>query len=386
MADKKHRFHVIILAAGDGTRLGKAIPKQYLALGGRSILAHSIEKFTQIENCANIIVVYGELHAPHLVSLPDAVHKIVGGKTRCESVSKGLAALGDFDDDEIVLIHDAARPLVSVHDILSCYHTALHNDAATLATPIADTLYRQNEGPVKRDDLWAIQTPQAFKLALIREAHRLIIPEAIHTDDAGLVRAIGHDVSLVTSTSPNFKITTAEDLIMAEAVLAQNTHKEYRTGLGYDVHAFDPDERDITSIRLCGIDVPYHRRLAGHSDADVGLHALTDAILGAIGEGDIGLHFPPSDMTFKDMDSAIFLRHALKLMKQKGGALVNADVTLICEKPKVGPHRESIRNKLAELLELPYERVNIKATTTEKLGFTGREEGIASQAIVSIAF
>ncbi|MCL4677072.1 MAG: bifunctional 2-C-methyl-D-erythritol 4-phosphate cytidylyltransferase/2-C-methyl-D-erythritol 2,4-cyclodiphosphate synthase [Alphaproteobacteria bacterium] len=391
------RFHVVLVAAGGGVRSGQTVPKQYCPLGGQPILRHSLNTFRQIPGLDSLITVINPEHSPLYeaavkgFSLPSP---IPGGKTRKESVFKGLEALPSADDRAIVLIHDAARPFVRQEDIMALVQTIADGaEAATLAHPVADTvlyaLMREGDPfcgePAQRTNLWAVQTPQAFRLGVIKKAHMESPAELEATDDAGLVRAMGVDVKLVQGSPLNLKITYPKDLAVAEEMYAAMSEIETRTGTGYDVHAFAETEDSPQSIRLCGVDIPFGRRLAGHSDADVGLHALTDAILGAIGGGDIGTHFPPSNPAFKGMDSAAFLKHASDLLKQKGGYLINADITMICEAPKIGPHRDAIVARIAEILAVPPDRINIKATTTEGLGFTGRREGIAAQAAVNVA-
>lgn len=391
------RFHVILVAAGGGIRSGQAVPKQYCLLGGQPILRHSMETFKGIPGLESLLTVINPEHSLLYegcvsgLSLPPPV---AGGKTRKESVYNGLKALPSHAPEAIVLIHDAARPLATREDILALVQVIAEGaDAATLAHPVADTvLYASGRDgaywcseSVERTNLWAVQTPQAFRLGVIKKAHKEC-PEGLDaTDDAGLVRALGLDVQLVKGSPLNFKITYPKDLTVAEEIYAAMNGMETRTGAGYDVHTFAESEQSPTHIRLCGIDIPFGRRLAGHSDSDVGLHALTDALLGAIGEADIGTHFPPSNPAFKGMDSAVFLKHAVGLLKQKGGHLINADITLICEAPKIGPHRDAIVVRLADILSVTPDRINIKATTTEGLGFTGRREGIAAQAAVNVA-
>ncbi len=293
--------------------------------------------------------------------------------------------LNYLKNEEIILIHDAARPCLESEDIKKLLAALQTSRAATLATPVSTTL-RRSEGEkeaadiIPRDDLWAIQTPQAFRYGDLLTAHRKADPEKKYTDDTQLVSALGIAVKLIEGRETNIKITRPEDFELAEKFL--DRQPLFLTGMGFDVHAFSKDRPG--PARLCGIDVPSAQALEGHSDADVALHALTDAILGAIGEGDIGRHFPPSNDEFKNMDSAVFLEHALDLMRRAAGALVNLDLTLICEAPKIAPYAKAMRARLAEISGLPSARVNIKATTTEKLGFTGRGEGIAAQAVVSV--
>lgn len=379
-------FSLIIVAAGSGTRLGHDIPKQYISIGGQSILQHTLNAFIGVTGLKDICIVMNESHESlFYAALPDMAANICacyGGETRQDSVRNGLNAL-DLNDDDIVLIHDAARPFVDRVDIQSLIDAMQSHKAATLAHPVADTLRyvddHQNAGQtVLRDHLWAVQTPQAFHAGVLKRAHAQNNQGA--TDDTALVSASGIPVHFIKGNKRNVKITQKEDLDLAQHLLPTETH----IGTGFDVHAFDEASLDVKSVRLCGVDVAYDRALMGHSDADVGLHALTDAVLGAIGAGDIGMHFPPSNDDFKGMDSAIFLQRAIEIMRDKSGFLVNADVTLICERPKIGKYREAMVKRIAEIMGVAKHRVNIKATTTEKLGFTGRKEGIAAQAAVSI--
>ncbi|MGN7438418.1 MAG: bifunctional 2-C-methyl-D-erythritol 4-phosphate cytidylyltransferase/2-C-methyl-D-erythritol 2,4-cyclodiphosphate synthase [Alcanivorax sp.] len=386
MGIKSKSFHIIIVAAGSGRRLSSDMPKQYLTLGGVAILRRTLDVFQKHDALGTVCVVINPDHKVYYenaVRGMDGIKLCHGGETRQQSVNNGLKELA-CDADDIVLIHDAARPFLRLTDIDSVLYAMERYDAASLAVPVADTLrYANEEGiandPVSRDHLWAMQTPQAFKYKTIIKAHESYKDDATFTDDTQMVSAMGVDVKLVRAGKHNFKITTQEDLHMAERMLST----EVRTGMGFDVHAFDEAD-DVTSIRLCGVDIPFDRKLKGHSDADVGLHTITDAILGAIGEGDIGQHFPPSNNDFKDMDSAIFLEKAMELLRTAGGKLINVDVTMICERPKIGDHKDAIILRIAEILGVSPRRVNIKATTTEKLGFTGRKEGIAAQAVVSV--
>lgn len=380
-------FSLIIVAAGSGTRLGHEIPKQYLPLGNMTVLRHTLNAFKAVDGLKAICVVTNPAHKDLLKESIFGLDGIIithGGSTRQQSVHNGLKAL-NLNREDIVLVHDAARPFVQKADIQTLLDTLQTHDAATLACPVADTLSYANENGfaenyVSRENLWAVQTPQGFRAGLLNNAHEQAEENKVYTDDTALVAALGTPIKYVASSRKNFKITRKEDMELAQHLLPTETH----IGTGFDVHAFDENSLDVKVVRLCGVDVPYDRKLKGHSDADVGLHALTDAILGAIGEGDIGLHFPPSNNDFKDMDSARFLEHAIKLMNDKHGFLVNADITLICERPKIGEHRDAMVKRIAEIMGVAERRVNIKATTTEKLGFTGRKEGIAAQAAVSI--
>jgi len=309
---------------------------------------------------------------------------VAGGDTRAASVCAGLAAL-DGADDTPVLIHDAARPFLSaavINRLLEALHDA---DGALPALPVADSLRRGVEGlvvgGVERDDLWRAQTPQAFRLKTIRDAYAAWTDADAPTDEAAVVERAGGRVRLVDGDARLMKLTYPEDFAMAEALSVTATSpKTMRFGQGYDVHRWGAG----TSVWLCGVEIPHDQTLIGHSDADAGLHALTDAILGAIADGDIGDHFPPSDPQWKGASSDRFLVYAAERVAARGGRIVNVDVTLICEQPKVKPHRQAMRERLAELLKLPLDAVSVKATTTEGLGFTGRGEGLAAQAVVSV--
>ncbi len=356
-------------------------PKQYLSLFGKSVLRRAIEAFLGCEGLQSLRVIIDLKDAD---SYHDAVHGldlhpfITGGKSRKESVYNGLQASDNVKPEEIILIHDAARPFTSTDEILQVVQATAKHKAATLVTPIADTLINHKTATrPDRDDLYALQTPQGFEYGIIKAAHENAAPDALHTDDSALVGKVEY----IHGSRQNFKITTPEDWRMAETLI-QAEYADTRTGMGFDVHAFDPDMTG--PVRLCGIDVPHDYALKGHSDADVGLHTITDAILGAIGKGDIGQHFPPSNDTYKDMDSAIFLRKAVEILHTHGGILKNIDITLICERPKIGPHAPKMRQRIAQITGLALDRINVKATTTERLGFTGRGEGIAAQAVATI--
>ncbi|GGY40225.1 bifunctional enzyme IspD/IspF [Parvularcula lutaonensis] len=305
-----------------------------------------------------------------------------GGAERQASVLRGLEALAREEPD-IVLIHDGARPFVSSATIDRVIDAARRDSGAIAALPVSDTLKRAGDGPVisgtvPRDRLWRAQTPQGFRFEEILDLHRQFSEREDMTDDASLFEAAGRPVTLVEDDPTNIKITRPEDFALAERLL--ESAMETRVGQGFDVHAFE----DGDHVTLCGVDIPHTQKLRGHSDADVGMHALTDAIYGALAEGDIGQHFPPSDEQWRGAPSEVFLRHAAELVKKRGGRILHTDVTLICEAPKVGPHREAMRGALAEIMGISLDRVAVKATTTEKLGFTGRGEGIAAQALVTV--
>lgn len=374
-------FYALIVAAGKGERMGSDLPKQYVKINGKTVLRHTLETFLNTPGLAGIQVMIDPQHkdlyeeATRGLKIPPALS---GGNSRKISVNNGLQSFSKLKNEDIILIHDSVRPLVKTADILSLVNSLKTEKAATLASPVADTLRHEKGNTIDRDGLWAVQTPQGFHYGAIKAAHEKSQDDA--TDDAGLAAAAGFHVKLVRGHKTNIKITTPDDLEFARALLERT---ETRTGTGFDVHAFDQNKKG--PVRLCGIDVDHTYALAGHSDADVGLHALTDAILGAIAEGDIGRHFPPSDMTFKNMDSAVFLERAVELVAQKNGKIINLDLTLICEMPKITPHAEKMIARVADICKISPSRISIKATTTEKLGFTGRGEGIAAQAIASIA-
>jgi len=376
----------LIVAGGSGRRFGAALPKQYLTLAGRSILQRTIDVFLGSASIAHIQVVinpdaaplYDRSVIPHSKILPPAA----GGAGRRDSVRAGLEALVPHAPD-FVLIHDAARPFLDPA-LIDRTLAAAGDGGAIAAARMTDTVKRARGTEVAdtldRATLWRAQTPQTFRFDAILAAHRAAIGLAL-PDDAAVAERAGIQVQLIESSDGNMKITTADDLTRAEQRLAPaESIANLRVGNGFDVHRFGPGDH----ITLCGIKVPHGAGLLGHSDADVGLHALTDAILGAICAGDIGQHFPPSDPKWRGADSGMFLRHARDLMAAKGGRLLHVDVTVICERPKVGPHREAMVARIADLLDLPVDRVSVKATTTEQLGFTGRGEGIAAQATATI--
>jgi 2-C-methyl-D-erythritol 4-phosphate cytidylyltransferase/2-C-methyl-D-erythritol 2,4-cyclodiphosphate synthase len=371
----------VIVAAGRGLRAGGGLPKQWRTVAGRVIAAWTLDAFRSSPLVGPIALV---LHpddmglAPGYAGHPDVV-VATGGATRDASVRAGLEALVPFAPD-LVLIHDVARPCVT-HDLIARVVEALDGaEAAAPALAVTDALWRGEAGlvagTVDRAGLWRAQTPQGFRFPLILEAHRRHGGGA--ADDVEVARAAGLDVVIVPGEERNLKITAPEDFARAERLLRDDM--DIRTGNGFDVHAFGPGD----SVMLCGIAVPHDRGLLGHSDADVGMHALTDAIYGALAEGDIGRHFPPSDSQWKGADSALFLGHAVRLAAERGYRVANGDVTLICERPKIGPHAAAMQARLAQIMGLEPGRISVKATTSERLGFTGREEGIAALATVTL--
>lgn len=384
----------IIVAAGRGTRAAGAGagPKQYFLLGGRPVLARSLAAFLEHEAVDFVQPVIhaddGSFYAEAIAGLssPKLLPPVHGGENRQQSVCAGLRALVAFKPRN-VLIHDAARPFVASAVISRAIGALSRHRACLAAVPVADTLKAEVDGlvvrTVDRKGLWRAQTPQGFDFATILAAHEAAAERgrADFTDDAAIAEWQGVPVALVQGSERNIKLTTAEDFELAESLLRAGAPLlETRTGTGFDVHGFEPGDH----VMLCGVRVPHDARLKGHSDADVALHALTDALLGAIGAGDIGQHFPPSDERWKRADSALFLRHAVSLVAERLGRIINADVTIICERPKIGPHREAMRARVAEILGVATKRVSVKATTTEGLGFTGRREGIAAMATASV--
>jgi len=375
-------FSAVIVAAGSGSRAGAGAAKQWRMLGGRPVLRWSAEALIAA-GAREVVVVIPEGAeadaAEALAGLP-GWRAVTGGATRSKSVQAGLHALTG-PDDEPVLIHDAARPFVT-HEHVEALLAALDEaDGAIPALPVSDTLKQEVNGhtmTASRVGLWRAQTPQAFRKLRLVEAYAAWSAEADPTDDAAVIEAGGGRVALAPGDPMLMKLTWPEDFEMAERLAGGA--RIVRVGQGYDAHRFGPGE----AVWLCGVKIAHDAALIGHSDADAGLHALTDALLGAIGEGDIGDHFPPSDPQWKDASSDRFLTHAVELVQARGGRVVNADVTLICEAPKIKPHRQAMRERLAELLGVPLDRVSVKATTTEGMGFTGRREGLAAQAIVSV--
>jgi 2-C-methyl-D-erythritol 4-phosphate cytidylyltransferase/2-C-methyl-D-erythritol 2,4-cyclodiphosphate synthase len=374
------RFSAVIVAAGSGSRVGGPA-KQWRNLAGRPVARWSLEAFLGAGAESVVVVVSPEDRGIAKTAFEGLSGWVLaeGGAERSASVQAGLKAL---DAPGQVLIHDAARPFVTAAHIAALL-AALDAgaDAALPALAVADTLKREERGglaTVPRDGLWRAQTPQAFRYdALVAAFAAWPVGEA-PTDDAAVVERAGGRVARVAGDPMLMKLTYAEDFPMAERLAG--AARIVRTGMGIDAHRFGPGDR----VWLCGVEISHTAALVGHSDADAGLHALTDAILGAIGEGDIGDHFPPSDPQWKGAASDRFLVHALELLRAKGGRLLNVDVTLVCERPKIKPHRQAMRERLAALLALPLDRVSVKATTTEGMGYAGREEGLMAQAIASV--
>lgn len=364
----------LIVAAGSGSRFGGS-PKQTRLLGGRPVVMHCWQAFAEHSGVDRIIVVGDATALP----LPTVAEIVAGGDSRRASVRCGLEALADAAPDR-VLIHDAARPLVPPRVIDDLIRALDEAPGAVPVLPVVDTLAASDGmlgAVVPRDGLVRVQTPQAFEFAAILASHRAWDEAREATDDAQMLRAAGGTVATVAGDARLEKITWAEDLARMEAHVGMIQV----TGSGYDVHRLV----EGADLWMGGIRIPHDRGLSGHSDADVVLHAITDALLGCIGAGDIGSHFPPSDARWRGAASAQFLQHALSLVEEAGGRAEHVDVTIICEAPKIGPHREAMRACIADLLRLPLARVSVKATTTERLGFAGREEGIAAQAVATVS-
>lgn len=371
----------VIVAAGRGERAGGAIPKQYRKVAGSSLVAHALRAFEAHPEIDKVIVVIGEGQDEMLAEAvaPSPVPQtVIGGASRRQSVLNVLSAIADDGGADRVLIHDAARPFLPAR-VIDGLIAALDIDTGAIPVlPVVDTLARGDGAlgdTVPRDGIWRVQTPQAFRFADILAAHKAWPADKEATDDAQMLRHAGGNVALVEGDTMLEKLTHPADFALAEA---RHARPSFRIGSGYDVHRLV----DGDGVWLCGVHIPHDKTLSGHSDADVALHALTDAILGAAAMGDIGQHFPPSDPQWKGAASHIFLSHAVKLVGEAGYSIANADITVICEKPKVGPHREAMQARVAELMGVDIGCVSVKATTTERLGFTGRGEGIAAQAQV----
>ncbi|WP_253341372.1 bifunctional 2-C-methyl-D-erythritol 4-phosphate cytidylyltransferase/2-C-methyl-D-erythritol 2,4-cyclodiphosphate synthase [Sphingobium sp. OAS761] len=375
----------LIVAAGQGSRAGGDVPKQFRMIGGRAVIAHAVDALDR-SPIDRIWIVTGAGQVDMARALVgDRLHIsfIEGADSRRGSVRAGLEAIAAAGGAARVLIHDAARPFLSAdvtHRLLQALDDA---SGAVPVLPVADTLVRDVGGRmgdgVSRERLMRVQTPQAFRLDTILAAHRAWDPAREATDDAGILRAWGHDVTLVQGDEKLEKLTYPQDFARAEAMLA--ARRSTRVGMGYDVHRLAPDEE----LWLGGVRIDHDRGLAGHSDADVALHAIVDAILGALADGDIGSHFPPSDPQWRGASSDRFLAHACERVAARGGVIDHVDLTIICEAPKIGPHREAMQARIAAIAALPMDRVSVKATTTERLGFAGRREGIAAQAVATLS-
>lgn len=393
-----HDTLAVIVAAGRGTRAGPGGPKQYRQLAGRAVLAWTAEAFLSHPQVDAVrVIIHRDDHNAYdaamadLLDHPKLLSPTPGGAERQDSVRLGLESVAEKAPAR-VLIHDAARPFIDAATITRVIDALDDHDGAIAALPVHDTIKKSDGASnpcitdtVPRDALWRAQTPQGFGFDRILNAHRKAEGQKL-TDDAAVAEAAGLSVRLVAGSPDNMKITQAEDFGMAETLLDRKTEAraammEYRTGHGFDVHAFE----DGDAVIICGVSIAHDRKLKGHSDADVGMHALTDAIFGAIGEGDIGDHFPPSDPQWKGAPSRVFLDKARERVAARGGRITHCDVTLMCEAPKIGPHRDAMRAALGEILQIAPERVSVKATTTEQLGFTGRREGVAAMATATVA-
>jgi 2-C-methyl-D-erythritol 4-phosphate cytidylyltransferase / 2-C-methyl-D-erythritol 2,4-cyclodiphosphate synthase len=375
----------LIVAGGRGSRFGGPLPKQYAILAGRPVLRRTLDVFGATPGIDRIQVVVAsgdeDLYRAAVEGM-DLPPPVAGGASRQQSVLNGLESLAAHAPPDLVAVHDAARPFVRVSDIIGCLEALRPGiDGAVLGVPLADTLKKVDDagllaGTVPRTGLWRAQTPQIFRFAKLLAAHRLAAALAEHeatalTDDAAVAERAGLHVVMVEGHDDNRKITTAGDMVST---------METRTAFGFDVHGF----ADGSQVMLGGVAIPHGQALAGHSDADVALHALTDALLGTIGAGDIGKHFPPSDPQWRGVSSDRFLRHAVDLVDAAGGRIVHLDLTVVCEAPRIGPHRDAMVTSIARIAGVERDRVSVKATTTEGLGFTGRREGIAAQAVATV--
>jgi 2-C-methyl-D-erythritol 4-phosphate cytidylyltransferase/2-C-methyl-D-erythritol 2,4-cyclodiphosphate synthase len=390
MTARHHHPHIaaLIVAAGSGSRAGGDVPKQFQSLAGKTVLQRSLAAFTGHAAVDMVVAVLNRGDERHYGQMLGEIPKLSGvaegGASRQESVRNGLEALAGHSPQK-VLIHDAARPLVPARLIDAVIAATDEEHGAIPALAIAETVKRVAAGraveTVPRQDLVTAQTPQGFPFRLILEAHRKAASEghADLTDDAAVAALAGIPVRTVVGDRRNLKLTTREDFAIAEEMLA--AAMDTRSAQGFDVHAFGPG----SSVRLCGLDIPHDSGLVGHSDADVGLHALTDALLGTIGDGDIGQHFPPSDPRWRGASSDRFLADAVRRVRERGGRILHLDVTLICERPKISDYREAMRQAVSAIAGITVGRVSVKATTSERLGFIGRGEGIAALALATVA-
>ncbi len=390
MNDTSTSCVALIVSAGRGHRYGGETPKQYLDLAGISLLARSITALQDHPRISQIrVVIHPDDLALYRESIDDLdiLPPVFGGAERQDSVRLGLESLQEFAPHN-VLIHDAVRPFVDPATIDRLFAALDGGDFGVIpGVAVADTLKRSTNNIItdtfSRANLWRAQTPQAFDFNKILDAHHVAAGSAL-TDDAAIAEASGIQVAIVEGSEDNFKITTAADFERGMQNLRLRINGDQnmtRVGTGFDVHRF----KEGSSVILCGVEIPHDKSLMGHSDADVALHALTDALLGAIGAGDIGVFFPPSDPQWKDVSSDVFLSRAGKEVSDRGGRIINVDLTIICEAPKIGPHRDQMRKRIASILNISTDQVNVKGTTTELLGFTGRGEGIAAQATASVA-
>ena len=377
-------IYALVLAAGRGARFGGTLPKQYLPLGGMTVLRHAVSAFAANTRLAGIqVTIRPEDRGEYEAALTgfNLLPPVAGGAERQDSVRLGLEALAPLKPAR-VLIHDGARPLLDAAMIDRVIDALDRAPAAIPGLPLGDTIKRVADGVITgtldRTGLWRVQTPQGFHFDAILAAHRAVAGQAL-TDDAAVAEVAGIAPVIVMGSEANVKVTTADDLVAAERLIAAR-QADIRVGQGFDVHPFGPGD----SLMVCGVRIAHSAGVVGHSDADVGLHALTDAVLGAIGAGDIGMHFPPSDPQWKGASSDRFLAHAVEMVRARGGGIAQLDVTIICERPRIGPHRAAMVERVAAIAGIAADRVSVKATTTEKLGFTGRGEGIAAQAVATV--
>ncbi|AQS41430.1 MAG: Bifunctional enzyme IspD/IspF [Candidatus Tokpelaia hoelldobleri] len=383
----------LVLAAGRGERAGGDTPKQYALIGGIPVIRHTVAAFLDNKTVSQVVlVIHRDDRARARQALGDLASKVIlaeGGATRQDSTYAGLQALQPHTPD-FVHIHDGARPFIAQEQLEAILHALSPQSGVLLALPVSDTLKQAEDGYVRatipREGLYAAQTPQSFPYPLILAAHQAARTAGRHdfTDDSTLAEWHKIPMKIVAGSPDNMKITWSKDIIMADQRLNKTAchFPDIRTGNGYDVHRLE----DGAGVILCGVHIPWRMKLSGHSDADVGLHALTDALLATHGAGDIGTHFPPSDPQWKGAASDIFVRHAVKLLQQKGGRIANVDITLIAEAPKIGPHRAAMTAALQDMLGIQPERISIKATTNEQLGFIGRGEGISAIATATVIY
>ncbi|MDT2050359.1 MAG: bifunctional 2-C-methyl-D-erythritol 4-phosphate cytidylyltransferase/2-C-methyl-D-erythritol 2,4-cyclodiphosphate synthase [Planktomarina sp.] len=372
------KIAVIIVAAGRGTRAGGTLPKQWQPLMGKPVIQWSVDTFLKNSMINEVIVVYHPDDQNLMNQISNDVQGVLGGATRDASVKCGLSKL-ETSAPDYVLIHDAARPCLDQKLLSECINAVLIKGAVVPAISLKDTLWRGKDYVTEildRNEMFCSQTPQCFSFPLVLSAHSQATMLA--TDDAQIVKSTGHSVAIIPGNEDNIKITGPEDFVRAERILRGNM--KLRVGNGFDVHRFGPG----SSLTLCGVIIESSLALIGHSDADVGMHSVTDAIYGALARGDIGQHFPPSDQQWKGADSKVFLEHAVRLTSEMGFKIENIDCTLICEQPKIGPYADKMRSKMAEIIGLDVDQVSVKATTSEKLGFTGRGEGIAAIATAAL--
>ena len=382
MVKRPNKIKAIIVSAGNGKRVGGDLPKQYLKIDGIPILAKTIQRFHEVDIIDEVIVVISQKHQKYfdkfiLPIIQKEVVIILGGKTRRESVYEGLK---HTDSEDLVLIHDGARPFITYELIIKIINGVKHFGAAAPGIKVTDSIWEKNNkvisGVQNRDNFLKAQTPQGFFTKDIIKNYEKVKKEP--SDDVELAVNNGLRVRIVEGDEKNIKITTMNDIENINST--SKSFLKIRTGIGYDVHAFEAGNELI----LCGLKIPFNKSLKGHSDADVVMHAITDAIYGAIAEGDIGTWFPPNDIKWKNSNSEVFLKHANSLLTKKGYLISNLDCTIICEEPKIQPYTQKMRINMENILQITKDKISIKATTTEKLGFTGRKEGIAVQAIITV--